>query len=50
MALKTTMKTCSDDCAKRFYKVNQHNGKIARAKIKKEIKRKPKAFVTEEEM
>lgn len=50
IARKTTSKTCSDDCAKRFYKLKQRSNKIARIEIKEEIKRKPKAFVTEEEM
>lgn len=50
IARKTTSKTCSDDCAKRLYKLKQRNSKIQQAEIKEEIKRKPKAFVTEEEI
>ncbi|WP_143157314.1 hypothetical protein [Cnuella takakiae] len=50
IARKTTSKTCSDDCAKRLYKLKQRNNKIQQAEIKEEIKRKPKAFVTEEDV
>lgn len=50
IARKTTSKTCSDDCAKRLYKLKQRNSKIQQAEIKEEIKRKPKTFVTEEEI
>ncbi|WP_132053093.1 helix-turn-helix domain-containing protein [Pseudocnuella soli] len=50
IARKTTSKTCSDDCAKRLYKLKQRNSKIQQAEIKEEIKRKPKAFVTEDEI
>lgn len=47
---KTTSKTCSDDCAKRFYKLKQRNSKIAQAELETEIKRRPFAFKTEEEI
>ncbi len=50
IAKKTTTKCCSDDCAKRFYKLNKRNDKIAQADLKTEIKRQPKAFITEEEL
>lgn len=50
IAKKTTSKTCSDACAKRFYKLNQKKDKIAQAELKEEMKRKPKVFVTEEEI
>jgi excisionase family DNA binding protein len=50
IAKKTTTKTCSDDCAKRFYKLKQRNSKIEQTELKEEIMRKPKAFVTEEEI
>jgi hypothetical protein len=43
MALKTTMKTCSDDCAKRLYKLKQRNNKLAQTELKQEVKRRPKA-------
>ncbi len=48
VAKKTTSKTCSDICAKRFYKLKQRNSKIAQAELKTEIKRRPSAFKTEE--
>lgn len=50
IAKKTTSKTCSDACAKRFYKLNRKKDKIVQAELKEEIKRRPKAFVTEEEI
>ena len=50
IARKTTTKCCSDDCAKRFYKLNKRNDKIARAELKTEIKRQPKAFITEDQL
>ena len=50
IAKKTTTKCCSDDCAKRFYKLNKRNDKIAQAELKTEIRRQPKAFITENEL
>ena len=50
IARTTVTKTCSDACAKRLYKLKQRTDKICRAEIKEEIKRKPKAFVTEEQI
>ena len=50
IARKTTTKCCSDDCAKRFYKLNKRNDKIAQAELKTKIRREPKAFITEEEL
>ena len=50
IAKKTTTKCCSDDCAKRFYKLNKRNDRIAQAELKTEIKREPKAFITEGEI
>ena len=50
IAKKTTTKCCSDDCAKRFYKLNKRNDKIAQAELKTEITRQPKAFITEAEI
>ena len=50
IARTTVTKTCSDDCAKRLYKLKQRSGKIALVEIKEEIKRKPKPLVTEEEI
>ena len=50
IARKTTLKTCSDGCAKRLYKLNQRNDKIAKAELEIQIKRKPLAFKNEEEI
>ncbi|WP_066404418.1 helix-turn-helix domain-containing protein [Flavisolibacter tropicus] len=48
IAKKTTSKTCSDPCAKRLYKLNQKNKKIAQAELKTEISRRPEGFINEE--
>jgi len=50
IAKKTTSKTCSDDCAKRLYKLNQRSKKISHAVIKEEVKKNPKTFVDEHEI
>lgn len=50
VAKKTTSKTCSDDCAKRFYKLRIKNEKIAHVELETAIKKAPKAFVTEEQI
>src|SRR5665647_49827 len=50
IARTTKTKCCSDNCSKRFYKLKIKNDKIAKADLKTEIKRKPKAFITEEEI
>lgn len=50
VAKKTTSRTCSDDCAKRFYKLKQRNNKIAQAELKTEIKRRPSAYIKEDEL
>jgi len=50
VAKKTTSKTCSDDCAKRFYKLKQRNSKIAQAELETEIKRRPLAYIREDEL
>jgi hypothetical protein len=50
IAKKTTTETCSDPCAKRFYKVKQREKAISRAKLETEVKRKPDVFVTEDEV
>lgn len=50
IAKKTTSKTCSDDCAKRFYKLKKREEKIRQAELKTEINRKPKAFITEDQI
>lgn len=50
IAKKTISKTCSDDCAKRLYKLKQRNSKVAQAELETEIRRRPSAFKTEEEI
>ena len=50
IARKTTTKSCSDACAKRFYKVKQREKAIKRAEVEAVIKREAKAFVNEEEI
>jgi excisionase family DNA binding protein len=50
IARKTTTETCSDPCAKRFYKVKQRDKAISRAKLETEVKRKPDAYITEEQV
>ena len=50
IAQKTTTQCCSDACASRFYKLKVKNGKLAQAELITEIKRKPKNFITEEEI
>ena len=50
IAKTTKTKCCSDNCSKRFFKLKIKNGKIAQAELKTQIKRKPKALITEEEI
>lgn len=50
IAKKTTTNTCSDVCAKRLYKFNQRNSKIDTSKLQTEIKRKPTAYIAEEQI
>ena len=50
IARKTTTKYCSDECAKRFYKLKKRNDMINQAELKTEIRRRPKAFITEEQI
>jgi len=50
IAKKTISKTCSDNCAKRFYKLNKRNEKIEKVELQTAIKKTPKSFVTEEEI
>jgi len=50
IAKRTTTKCCSDDCSKRFYKLKIKNDKIGQADLKTQIKRMPKAFITEEQI
>jgi len=50
IARKTTTETCSDPCAKRFYKVKQREKAIQQVSMETMVKRKPEAFVTEEQV
>ena len=50
IAKKTTSACCSDNCAKRFYKLNKRKEKIAEVELQTAIKKTPKNFVTEEEI
>ena len=50
IAKKTTTETCSDPCAKRYYKVKQKEKAISRVKVEMMVKRKPEAFITEEQV
>ena len=48
IARKTTSETCSDACAKRFYKVKQREKAIQRVEVETMVKRKPSSFINEE--
>lgn len=50
IAKKTTSQTCSDPCAKRFYKVKMREKAISRAEAETVVKRKPQAFVNEDQV
>ena len=50
VAKTTVTKCCSDNCAKRLYKLKQKEQIIAQAELQTEIQRKPKAFMTEDEI
>lgn len=50
IAKKTTSKTCSDNCAKRFYKLNKRNQRIEDVELQTAIKKTPKSFITVEEI
>jgi excisionase family DNA binding protein len=50
IARKTTSQTCSDPCAKRFYKVKQRDKAIQRLDVETMVKREAKAFITEDEV
>ena len=47
IAKKTTTRTCLDICAKRFYKLEVKNSKVALVELQSAITKSPKAFVTE---
>jgi excisionase family DNA binding protein len=50
IARKTTTETCSDPCAKRFYKVKQREKTIQRVEVETMVKREAKSFITEDEI
>jgi excisionase family DNA binding protein len=50
IAKKSTSETCSDPCAKRLYKLRVREKAISRAKLETMVKRKPEAFITEEQV
>lgn len=50
VARTTATQCCSDSCAKRFYKLKKRNEAIHQAELKTEIKRKPQAFIGEEQI
>jgi excisionase family DNA binding protein len=50
IARKTTTETCSDPCAKRFYKLREREKAINQAEVETMVKRKPEAFITEEQV
>jgi excisionase family DNA binding protein len=50
IARKTTTETCSDACAKRFYKVKQREKAVQRVEEETMVKREAKAFITEDEV
>ena len=50
IAMKTTSKTCSENCAKRFYKSKKKNDKIAKVEMQTAIKKASSAYVTEEQI
>ena len=49
-ARKTTTETCSDPCAKRLYKLRVREKAIQQAAVETMVKRKPEAFITEEQV
>lgn len=50
IARKTTTETCSDACAKRFYKVKQREQAIQRVEVETMVKREAKAFISQDEV
>jgi excisionase family DNA binding protein len=50
IAKKTTTETCSDPCAKRFYKVRQREKAIQLVEVQTMVKREAKAFITEDDV
>lgn len=50
VARTTVTACCSDPCAKKYYKEKKRQEKISQANLKTEIQRKPKQFITEEQI
>jgi len=50
VAKTTVTQCCSDACAKRLYKARLREKLISRAKMETEVKRKPEAYITEEQI
>src|ERR1700744_3552362 len=50
IARKTTTETCSDPCAKRFYKVKLREKAVQRVSVETMVKREARAFVNEDEI
>ena len=50
IAKKITTETCSDPCAKRFYKVKQREKAIQRVEVETMVKQGGKTFITEKEV
>jgi len=50
VAKTTVTQCCSDACAKRLYKVKKRNEAISRVELETMVKRKPEAFITEEQV
>ena len=50
IARKTTTETCSDACARRFYKVKQKEKAVQRVEVETMVKKEPSAFITEGEI
>lgn len=49
-AKKTTTQTCSDNCAKRLYKLKKRNNKIQHAEAIAEIQRNNSTLITEQDI
>jgi excisionase family DNA binding protein len=50
IAKTTVSRTCSDNCAKRLYKLKQRTTKIEQVILKEEVKKRPKSFLDETEL
>lgn len=50
IAKTTVTQCCSDACAKRYYKLKKRSEKIEQAMLQTEIKKKPEAYISPEEL